>query len=551
MMYTHYGLFFLTYYIVTGLSLPATYDQRQTGDLNVQVHLKDIQVLALLDSEVLDDYTEYDYFYDYADFTLKPTVKPTTSTTESASPSSGTTDASETPDSSSQNSTVLSSTDSLTNLTNDATNLTSTDAEKTNATTATLSTENTEDLISINDTSKATVKNNARNISDEDDEDLAKRIEGGSTRNPLTRLSRKRCRTGYSKDGKGRCRRQSQRRLSLIPLAIKLAPKLLDDLARTTKNLAQEEVDRMHYSLDLYTSRDPKLPRKRTNLSHSRGSDFVQLGRFERTLPEGFGKMLLHAACLLFLPDILLRSFVSHVSAAPATYDQRQSGDFNVDAKFENFLIIVATSGTSSLFNNLATQALELNDLISRSKQSQEKSSETMIYETEDANSGKEPYHVEIVHIDKGDDKSEKDVPKEKIKTENSERTDLVADDEKGAKRARSLFKSEKYEHTDRSMKENKKPIERRNSHVKNLEQSDDLPVKEETLKAARPGISLKKQLSKSEEESAPLVSEERNELGHNYQELILLGDGIENCGPGRYRDKLGICQKDKSFQEN
>lgn len=233
---------------MTGLSLPTTYDQRQTGDLNVQVHLKDIQVLALLDSEVLDDYTEYDYFYDYADFTLKPTGKPTTSTTESASPSSEVTDASETPDSSSQNSTVLSSTDgSLTNLTNDATNLTSTDAEKINATTAILSTENTEDLISINDTSKATVNNNTRDISDEDDEDLAKRIEGGSsTRSPLTRLSHKRCRTGYSKDGKGRCRRLSQRRLSLIPLAIKLAPKLLDDLARTTKNLAQEEVDRMH-----------------------------------------------------------------------------------------------------------------------------------------------------------------------------------------------------------------------------------------------------------------------------------------------------------------
>lgn len=249
MMYTHCGLLLLTYYIVTGLSLPATYDQRQTGDLNVQVHLKDVQVLALLDSEVLDDYTEYDYFYDYADFTLKPIVKPTTSTTESASPSAETTekvDASETPDSSSENSTVLSSTDGLlANLTNDP--LAPTDAEKVNGTTAILSTENTEDLISINDTSKATVNSKTKNMFDEDDEDLSERIEGGSsTRSPLTRLSQKRCRTGYSKDGKGRCRRLSQRRLSLIPLAIKLAPKLLDDLARTTKNLAQEEVDRMH-----------------------------------------------------------------------------------------------------------------------------------------------------------------------------------------------------------------------------------------------------------------------------------------------------------------
>lgn len=44
--------------IATVLSSPATtYDQRQSGDLNVQVHLKDIQVLALLDTELLDDYT--------------------------------------------------------------------------------------------------------------------------------------------------------------------------------------------------------------------------------------------------------------------------------------------------------------------------------------------------------------------------------------------------------------------------------------------------------------------------------------------------------------
>ena len=251
--------------------------------------------------------------------------------------------------------------------------------------------------------------------------------------------------------------------------------------------------------------------------------------------------MLLYAVCLLLLQDILSRSFIS---AAPITYDQRQSGDFNVDAKLENFLVIVATSGTTGLFNNLATQALELNELISqRSKETQEKPSETMIYETEDANSGKEPYHVEIVHIDKGDvtDKpSEKSqIPEEKIQSENSEKIleeSSSTDDKKGSKRARSLWK------------ENKKAGGRRNSHVKNLDQSDDLPVKEEISKAARPGISLKKQLSKKEEENASSVSEERNELGNNYQELVLLGGGIENCGPGRYRDKLGVCQDDKNF---
>lgn len=35
----------------------AVYDQRQTGDLNVQLELKNLQVVALVNSELLDDYT--------------------------------------------------------------------------------------------------------------------------------------------------------------------------------------------------------------------------------------------------------------------------------------------------------------------------------------------------------------------------------------------------------------------------------------------------------------------------------------------------------------
>lgn len=58
-MYPGYILLFvLAYHVGPGLSLPsATYDQRQTGDVNVQVHVKDVQVLALLGSDMLDDYT--------------------------------------------------------------------------------------------------------------------------------------------------------------------------------------------------------------------------------------------------------------------------------------------------------------------------------------------------------------------------------------------------------------------------------------------------------------------------------------------------------------
>lgn len=269
---------------------------------------------------------------------------------------------------------------------------------------------------------------------------------------------------------------------------------------------------------------------------------------------------------------ILSKSLIPQTNAAPATYDQRQDGDFNVDAKFENFLVVVATSGSSGLFKNLATQALELNELISqRSKQqAAEKPSETMVYETEDADGGREPYHVEIVHIEKeGDstaqskhtDKTSDAKNTEKIELETSSMDsknsepglqEVSIDGKKTVKRTRSLWNTEEHRGlVDSSIKGNKRSTNVRSSQVKNLDHSDDLPVKEEeVLKAARPGISLKKQLSKKEEEDIPSISEERNELGNKLaeQELVLLGGGIENCGPGRYRDKLGVCQNDNNF---
>ncbi|XP_011308886.1 uncharacterized protein [Fopius arisanus] len=40
-------------------------------------------------------------------------------------------------------------------------------------------------------------------------------------------------------------------------------------------------------------------------------------------------------------------------------------------------------------------------------------------------------------------------------------------------------------------------------------------------------------------------------EIGEHHQfqkdELKLIGDAIENCGPGRYRDSVGICRSEES----
>ncbi|CAH2237839.1 uncharacterized protein LOC120624604 [Pararge aegeria] len=64
------------------------YDQRQTGDVNVQVDLKDVQIFAVMKGDK-EEYVDYDYAYDYSELTIKPqnrtTPKPhngTGSTTE-------------------------------------------------------------------------------------------------------------------------------------------------------------------------------------------------------------------------------------------------------------------------------------------------------------------------------------------------------------------------------------------------------------------------------------------------------------------------------------
>lgn len=301
--------------------------------------------------------------------------------------------------------------------------------------------------------------------------------------------------------------------------------------------------------------------------------------------------MLLHAACFILLAGTLPDGpSISQVNAAPVTYDQQQNGDLNVDAKFENFLVVVATSGSGDLLGNLASQVFRLNRLGSQQargkQQSGKNSSETVVYETEDADGGREPYHVEIIHIDKGGNNTVRNKHSdESSDAKNRENTELSAslkdsksldsnlrsvsdsdvsiDDGKTAtKKIRSLWNAEEHhgQFVDSSIKGNKRSANVRNSQMENLDHSEDLSIKEEALRATRPGISLKKQLSKKEEEEeeqeeeeeedVPLISEERNELSNKLveQELVLLGGGIENCGPGRYRDKLGICQTDKNF---
>ncbi|XP_063531833.1 uncharacterized protein LOC134742547 [Cydia strobilella] len=72
----------------------ASFDQRQTGNLNVQVDLKDIQIIALMKGGK-EEYVDYDYAYDYSEMTIRPengstTPRPLNATTDAENDSTTT-----------------------------------------------------------------------------------------------------------------------------------------------------------------------------------------------------------------------------------------------------------------------------------------------------------------------------------------------------------------------------------------------------------------------------------------------------------------------------
>ncbi|XP_018336866.1 cell wall protein RBR3 [Agrilus planipennis] len=65
-----------------------TFDQKQTGEYNIQLHLKDFNVIAVVADEAFSDLGDYEYNYDYSDLTIKPsssTSKPTSTAVPSTS----------------------------------------------------------------------------------------------------------------------------------------------------------------------------------------------------------------------------------------------------------------------------------------------------------------------------------------------------------------------------------------------------------------------------------------------------------------------------------
>ncbi|XP_076283738.1 uncharacterized protein LOC143210611 [Lasioglossum baleicum] len=298
-MLSRTSLLVLIYHVLTSLTAPATYDQRQTGNLNVQVHLKDLQIIALINEEMLDDYTEYDYFYtDYGTNNGKPEDEESLNSTESLPPSSESAVSNSTVEDSNEfsvlnstvedlsessvlNSTVEDSSESLVlnstvedssessvlNSTvedsSEASVLNSTVKDSSEPSVLNSTVEDSSEFSVLNSTVEDSSESSVLNSTVEDSSKTSTANTEGSTEATIekteksiseninirntsvepeeqqlglspqrnrTRLTRKRCRSGCPADGKGHCCRMSNRRLSLVPLAMELAPKILDSL---------------------------------------------------------------------------------------------------------------------------------------------------------------------------------------------------------------------------------------------------------------------------------------------------------------------------------
>lgn len=248
----------------------------------------------------------------------------------------------------------------------------------------------------------------------------------------------------------------------------------------------------------------------------------------------------------------------TEIRTAPTKYDQRQDGDFNLYGQIDNLLLvaIIPSRNNYQLLNNIA-EGFEsgLHQMVSQSKE------QGLIGSSEEVHQGESP-SVEIVQINENPDK-ESSVQKAEGDTGTSNVSDQqptsIGDGqtEKAERVARNVknFEFPKSREVPaipgyfvdvRKTLRPKAGDERARNVVGNVWHLD-------VVEPGRPGTSLKKQLPRRGEEGVALSSlnADKNDVPsfaeEKQQELRLLGDSIENCGPGRRRDPSGVCQFDES----
>lgn len=252
------------------------------------------------------------------------------------------------------------------------------------------------------------------------------------------------------------------------------------------------------------------------------------------------------------------------VDTAPTRYDQRQEGDFNLHAKLENLLFVVAIPNNNDLLADLALQALEFKQLASRSSLLTEQES----IKSDEETRGVEPYPVEIIQIN--ENHSNKGSSVQKTEGQNKETTNVSnqqtifsisnEQDKLGGSSERVAKNVKAFEFP----KSREEPaiigyfVDMRKMFGSKIEDEGRVRnvvenVSHPDIESRRPGTILRKQLLRREDDVAlPPSNIDKNDvtsLSENKRrdELVLLGDGIENCGPGRYRDSAGLCQDDES----
>ncbi|XP_011159424.1 uncharacterized protein LOC105195623 [Solenopsis invicta] len=232
------------------------------------------------------------------------------------------------------------------------------------------------------------------------------------------------------------------------------------------------------------------------------------------------------------------------IHAAPTRYDQRQDGDFNLHTKFENILFVVVFPSNAEKITNAAWNALD--SVISRSKD------QGLIKADE------EPFSVEIINVNHPNKESSvRKAEGGELETSNVSDQQPTSVEDKADRIARNVknfdFPKSREVPTVPGYFVNVRKTPalkmgnggRARNVVGNVWNPDDEPGQLET--------SLKKQLPQREENVASQSSEsvDKNDVSlvaeEKQQELRLLGDSIENCGPGRHRDASGICQSDGS----
>ncbi|KAL0128670.1 hypothetical protein PUN28_003801 [Cardiocondyla obscurior] len=250
-------------------------------------------------------------------------------------------------------------------------------------------------------------------------------------------------------------------------------------------------------------------------------------------------------ALILFFLVTTIITFVE-VRPAPAKYDQRQDGEFNLQAQLENFLFVFAIPTSNDHLGDLALGALEA---ISRSK-------EQALIKSGKVNRQEEPYSLEIVQISENHSNKESPVRKaeggDAVISSALGQQSISIGDGRVARNVKSFEfpKSRQVPTVPGYLLNTRKtlgPKKRTGSRARNVIGNVWNPNSE----PERPGTSLKRQLPRREEEEPPLSNGDKNDVSSGVpkekQELILLGDGVENCGPGRHRDASGICQFDES----